>query len=76
MAMNSHLYSITAVTGIIQPSNVLTEDSVIALCAALNTLIQSQDTIHVKTHTDHPKAIKWSSHFAKVCREAKTNEVC
>ena len=40
--MYSQLYDDTNVTGILQPSNDLTEDGDIALCAALVTLVSLQ----------------------------------
>ena len=60
----SQLYSDTTVTGILQPSNDLTEDGDFAFCAALATLTQSQVTIHVDNFTDHPHTLKRSSHIA------------
>ena len=62
--MISQLDSDTTVTGILQPSNALTEDGDIAFCAAVVTLTQSQITIHVDKFTDHPHTLKRSSHIA------------
>ena len=61
--MNWQLYSNTAVTGIIHPSNVLIEDGDIAFCAALVTLTQGQVTIHVINFTNHPYTLKRGSHI-------------
>ena len=45
VSMHSQMYEDSNVTGILQPSNALTENGDIAFCAALNTLTQGQVTI-------------------------------
>ena len=58
------MYVDTAVTGIRQPSNALTDDSDIAFCAALVTVTGGQVTIHVNNFTDHPYTQKRGSYIA------------
>ena len=60
----SQMYEDSNVTGIIQPSNALTEDGDIAFCAALVTLTQGQITIHVNNFTEQPFTLKRGSHIA------------
>ena len=64
ISMYSQMYEDSKVTGIIQPSNALTEDGDIAFCAALVTLTQGQVTIHVNNFTDQPHTLKRGSHIA------------
>ena len=61
---HSQLYVDTAVTGILQPSNTLTEDGLIAFCAALVTLSEGQNTIDVNNFTDHHYILKRGLHVA------------
>ena len=65
VSMHFQMYEDSNVTGILQPSNVLTEDSEIAFCDALITLTQGQVTIHVNNFTDQPYTLKKGSHIAK-----------
>ena len=60
----SQMYVDTAVTGILQPSNTLTEDGDIAFCAALVTLTTGQVEIHLNNFTDHPYTLQGGSHVA------------
>ena len=62
--MNSQLYSNTVVTGIIQPSNAITEDGDFAFCAALVTLTQGQLAFLVNNFTDHSYTLKRGSHIS------------
>ena len=52
--MASQLYEDTSVTGILQPSNNITDDGDIVFCAALVTLTNGQVSIHLNTFTDSP----------------------
>ena len=52
--MASQLYEDTTVTGILQPSNNITDDGDIAFCAALVTLTNGQVSIHSNNFTDSP----------------------
>ena len=60
----SQMYDDTTVTGILQPSNALTEDGDITFCAALVTLTSGQVEIHLNNFTDHPYTLKRGSHVA------------
>ena len=60
----SQMYVDTAVTGILQPSNALTEDGDIAFCAAMVTLSTGQVEIHLNNFTDHSYTLKRGSHVA------------
>ena len=64
VSLHSNIYADTNVTGILQPSNALTEDGDIAFCAALATLTQGQVSIHVKNFTDQPYTLKRGSDIA------------
>ena len=64
VSMHSQMYEDSNVTGILQPSNDLTEDGDIAFCAALVTLTHGQVTIHVNNFTDQPYTLKRGSHVA------------
>ena len=50
----SQLYEDTTVTGILQPSNTLTDDGDITFCAALVTLTNGQVSVHLNNFTDSP----------------------
>ena len=56
--MASQLYEDTTVTGILQPSNTLTDDVDIAFCAALVTLTKGHVEVHLKSFTDNPYTLK------------------
>ena len=56
--MASQLYEDTTVTGILQPSNTLTDDGDIAFCAALVTLTNGQVSVHLNNFTDSPYTLK------------------
>ena len=63
--LTSQMYDDTTVTGILQPSNALTEDGDITFCAAaLVTLTSGQVEIHLNNFTDHPYTLKRGSHVA------------
>ena len=71
--MASQLYEDTTVTGILQPSNTLTDDGDIDLCAALVTLTNGQVSVHLNNFTDSPYTLASSQfHFP----DAKTDEIC
>ena len=56
--MASQLYEDTTVTGILQPSNNITDDGDIAFSAALVTLINGQVSVHLNDFTDSPYTLK------------------
>ena len=62
--LTSQMYDDTTVTGILQPSNALTEDGDITFCAALVTLTSGQVEIHLNNFTDHTYTLKRGSHVA------------
>ena len=66
--MASQLYEDTAVTGILQPSNTLTDDGdvvfCIVFCAALVTLIKGQGDVHLNNFTDTPYTLKRGTQVA------------
>ena len=62
--MASQLYENTTVTGIIQPSNNLTDYGDIAFCAALVTLINGQVSFHLNNFTDSTYTLKGGTQVA------------
>ena len=64
VSLTSQMYDDIAVTGILQPSNALTEDGDVAFCAALVTLTACQVEIPLNNFTDHPYTLKRGSHIA------------
>ena len=66
VSLTSQMYDDNAVTGILQPSNALTEDGDVAFCAALVTLTAGQVEIPLNNFTDHPYTLKRGSHIANV----------
>ena len=63
--MASQLYENTTVTGILQPSNNISDDGDFAFCAALVTLTNGQVSIHLNNFTDSPYTLKRSTQVAK-----------
>ena len=64
VTLTSQMYDDTTVTGILQPSNALTDDGDVAFCAALVTLTTGQVEIPLNNFTDHPYTLKRGSHIA------------
>ena len=62
--MASQLYENTTVTGILQPSNNLTDDGDIAFCAALVTLTNGQASVHLNNFTESPYTLKRGTQVA------------
>ena len=62
--MAAQLYENTTVTGILQPSNNLTDDGDIAFCAALVTLTNGQVSVHLINFTDSPYTLKSGTQVA------------
>ena len=54
----SQLYEGTTVTGILQPTNTLTDEGDIVFCAALVTLTNGQVSVHLNNFTDSPYTLK------------------
>ena len=61
---NSLLYPENAVTGILQPSDLLHEEGDITFCPALVTLNDGNILIPVNSFTDHPYKLKKGLHIA------------
>ena len=61
---NSLLYPENAVTGILQPSDLLHEEGDITFCPTLVTLNDGNISIPVNTFTDHPYKLKKGFHIA------------
>ena len=62
--MASQLYENTTVTGILQPSNNITDDGDIAFCAALVTLTNGQVSVHLNNFPDSPYTLKTGTQVA------------
>ena len=60
----SQLYEDTTVTGILQPSNTLTDDGDIAFCAALVTLTNGQISVQLNIFTNTPNSLKRGTQVA------------
>ena len=60
----SQLYEDNTVTGILQPSNNLTDDGDIAFCADLVTLTNGQVSVHLNNFTDTPYTLKTDTQVA------------
>ena len=61
---NSLLYPENAVTGILQPSDLLHEEGDITFCPALVTLYDGSISLPVNNFTDHPYKLKKGLHIA------------
>ena len=61
---NSSLYPENAVTGILQPSDLLHEEGDITFCPALVTLNDGNISIPVNNFTDHPYRLEKGLHIA------------
>ena len=61
---NSQLYPENAVTGILQPSDLLHEEGDITFCPALVTLNDGNIMIPVNNFTDHPYKLEKGLHIA------------
>ena len=60
----SQLYEVNTVTGILKPSNTLTDDGDIAFCAALVTLTKGQVSLHLNNFTDSPCSLERGTQVA------------
>ena len=60
----SQIYPENAVTGILQPSDILHEEGDITFCPAMVTLQEGDMAIHVNNFTDHPFTLKKGTHVA------------
>ena len=62
--IQSQIYAENAVTGILQPSDLLHEEGDITFCAAIVTLYEGAMRIHVNNFTDQPYKLKKGMHIA------------
>ena len=62
--IQSQIYAENAVTGILQPSELLNEENDITFCAAIVTLKEEITRIHVSKFTDQPYKLKKGMHIA------------
>ena len=62
--IQSQIYAENAVTGILQPSDLLNEENDITFCAAIVTLDEGTTRIHVNNFTDQPFKLKKGMHIA------------
>ena len=62
--IQSQIYAEIAVTGILQPSELLNEENDIKFCAAITTLDEGTTSIHVNNFTDQPHKLKKGMHIA------------
>ena len=60
----SQIYAENAVTGILQPSDLLHEEGDITVCAAIVTLHEGAMSIRVNNFTDQPYKLKKGTHIA------------
>ena len=63
--IQSQIYAENAVTGILQPSNLLHRKSDITFCAAIVTLNEETMRIHLNNFTDQPYKLEKGLHIAK-----------
>ena len=64
ITIQSQIYAENAVTGILQPSNLLHEEGDVLFCAAIVTLKEGTMGIQVNNSTDQPYKLKKGLHFA------------
>ena len=62
--IQSQIYAENAVTGILQPSDLLHEEGDITFCAAIVTLYEGAMRIRVNIFTDQPYKLKKGTHIA------------
>ena len=58
ISIQSQIYAENAVTGILQPSDLLHEEGDVTFCAAIVTLHEGTMNIHVNNFTDQPYKLK------------------
>ena len=64
ISMNSQIHAQNAVTGILQPSDLLHEEGDVTFCAAIVTLHEGTMRMHVNNFTDQPYKLKKGLHNA------------
>ena len=64
ISIQSQIYAENAVTGILQPSDILSDDNDVTFCAAIVTLNEGTTRIHVSNFTEQPFKLKKGLHIA------------
>ena len=62
--IKSQIYNENAVTGVLQPSDLLHEESDITFCAAIVTLTNGNVSVHINNFSDQPYKLKKGLHIA------------
>ena len=62
--IKSQIYNETSVTGVLQPSDLLHEESDITFCAAIVTLTNGNVSVHINNFSDQPYKLKKGLHIA------------
>ena len=62
--IKSQIYNENSVTGVLQPSDLLHEESDITLCAAIVTLTNGNVSVHINNFSDQPYKLKKGLHIA------------
>ena len=62
--IKSQIYNENTVTGVLQPSDLLHEEGDITFCAAIVTLTNGNDNVHINNFTDQPYKLKKGLHIA------------
>ena len=64
ITVKSQIYPENLVTGVLQPSDLLTEEGDITFCAAIVTLAEGSTSFHINNFTDQPFKLKKGLHIA------------
>ena len=64
ISTQSQIYAENAVTGILQPSDILNDENHVTFCAAIVTLNEGTTRIHVNNFTEQPLKLKKGLHIA------------
>ena len=64
ISIQSQIYAENAVTGILQPSDLLSDENDVTFCAAIVTLNEGTTRIHVNNFTEQPFKLKKGLHIA------------
>ena len=70
----SKIFAENAVTGILQPSEPLSEKNDITFCAAIITLDEGTTRINVNNFTDSPYKLKGDAHSQLFSNDARADE--
>ena len=62
--IKSQIYNENSVTGVLQPSDLLHEESDITFCAAIVTLTNGNVSVHINNFSDQPYKLKKGLHIA------------